>query len=264
MSHCRIPTMLRQAALTSVVGGRWSVVALVVIALVLAPAPTVAQRAGAAVWGRVVDAAGGRALGQVEVILQGTGAPALTNDRGHFRIHRVPPGVYVLRARRLGYQMRVDTLEVPDGVSLEVVVELSVEPIELEGLEVVTRSLLLETRGFYERQSQGFRGVFLDRPRIEDRDPLYVADLFRNIPGVEVVDGARLIMSQSVNLMGGGRGCEPALWLDGVRSGMRNYDYIRPDHLEGVEVYTGGGAPGKYNDLCGTVVIWTRVPMRRR
>lgn len=264
MSHRRIRPMLRLPARADARAGRWCITVFLLLAVLAAPSAATAQAGGAAVWGRVVDADGGRGLGQVEIILQGTGAPALTNDRGQFRIHRVPPGVYVLRARRLGYQVRVDTLDVPEGVSVEVVVELSVEPIELEGLEVVTRSLLLETRGFYERKSQGFRGVFLDRPTIEDRDPLYVADLFRNIPGVEVVDGARLIMSQSVNLMGGGRGCEPALWLDGVRSGMRNYDFIRPDHLEGVEVYTGGGAPGKYNDLCGTVVIWTRVPMRRR
>ncbi len=128
---------------------------------------------------------------------------------------------------------------------------------------MTVRSLLLETRGFYDRKRQGFRGVFMDRVAIEDADPIYVGDLFRNIPGVEVVDG-RLVMSQSVTLRGGGRGCEPSLWLDGIRSGLRNYDYMRPDHIEGLEVYTGGGAPGKYNDLCGTVVIWTRVPVRRR
>jgi outer membrane receptor protein involved in Fe transport len=130
-------------------------------------------------------------------------------------------------------------------------------------LEVITRSFLLELNGFYDRQRQGYSGVFLDRPAIERKRPNYVADLFRNIPGVEVV-GGRIIMSQSSTFSGGGQGCAPAFWLDGIRSDRFSYDSIHPDQLEGAEVYTGGGAPMKYNDLCGTVVMWTRVPMRRR
>ncbi|GMV05930.1 MAG: hypothetical protein AMXMBFR53_22070 [Gemmatimonadota bacterium] len=238
--------------------------ALALVALLVLPAGASArQAAGAALRGTVVDAATGDGVEGAEVALSGRGR-AVTDGRGRFRFDRVDPGRYVLEVSRLGYRIRTDTLAVPEGQSLEVTLEVSMEAIPLPGLTVVTRSLLLEARGFYERRSQGFRGVFMDRPAIEDRDPLYVADLFRNIPGVEVVDGARLRMSQSVTLRGGGTGCEPALWLDGIRSGMRNYDFIRPDHLEGIEVYTGGGAPGKFNDLCGTIVIWTRLPIRRR
>lgn len=217
----------------------------------------------AAVSGTVADVGSGNGVEGAEVVIRGTLWRAMTDGRGRFRLEDLRPGRYLMEVHRIGYTTRADTLNVPDGVSVEVALTLSVEPISLPGLEVITRSLLLERRGFYDRQRQGFKGIFLDRPSIEKRDPLYVADLFRNIPGVEVVEG-RLVMSQSVTLLGGGRGCEPALWLDGIRSGLRNYDYIRPDHLEGVEVYTGGGAPEKYNDLCGTVVIWTRLPARRR
>lgn len=217
-----------------------------------------------AVRGQVVDRANGRGVDGAEVVLQGTPWFVVADDRGRFRLETLRPGRYVFEVHRIGYHSRTDTLDVPEGVSLELTFELSVEPIPLAGIEVVTRSLLLESRGFYDRQRQGFRGFFLDRPAIEKRDPLYVTDLFRNIPGVDVVNGAFLRMSQSVTLLGGGRGCEPSVWLDGIRSNMRNYDFIRPDHIEGVEVYTGGGAPGKYNDLCGTVVIWTRVTTRRR
>lgn len=244
--------------------GAWLLLAASV-ALCATPDGAAARQAagGAALRGTVTDAGTGDGVEGAEIVLGGAGT-AVTDGRGRFRFDQVGPGRYVLEVRRIGYRSRTDTLDVPDGLSVQVALEVSVEPIPLAGLVVVTRSLLLESRGFYDRRSQGFRGVFLDRPAIEERDPLYVADLFRNIPGVEVVDGGYLRMSQSVTLRGGGSGCEPALWLDGVRSGLRNYDFIRPDHLEGVEVYTGGGAPGKYNDLCGTVVIWTRVPVRRR
>jgi hypothetical protein len=218
----------------------------------------------AALYGTVVDADGGRAVGGAEVVLEGTRLRTVTDDKGRFGFETLRPGDYFLQVYRIGYETRGDSLSVPDGISMEITIEVSVAPIELAGIEVVTRSLLLETRGFYDRKRQGFRGFFMDRPAIEKQDPLFVTQLFRSIPGVEVVNGSYLRMSQSVTLFEGGMGCEPSLWLDGIRSNIRNYDYIRPDHVEGLEVYTGGGAPGKYNDLCGTVVIWTRVPMRRR
>lgn len=226
--------------------------------------PVRAQDTGgrAVVTGEVVTTDGG-GLDGVTVRLVGTGWGDRSDDRGRFRIDGIPAGRYALRLDRIGYRAREDTVDLTDGTVLQVRVEMSTEPVELPGFEITSRSLLLEVQGFYERRAQGFRGVFMDRPEIERRDPLYVGDLFRSIPGVELVQGSRLIMSQSVNLRDGGRGCEPALWLDGIRTSLRNYDMIRPDHMEGLEVYTGGGAPGKFNDLCGTVVIWTRMRMRR-
>jgi hypothetical protein len=220
----------------------------------------------AAVWGHVVDAESGDGLLDAEVFLEGTRFRVGTDRRGRFRLDGLSGGTYVVGVSRLGYQSRADTLFVGEGELVEVVLPMGRTPLEIEGIEVevTRRSYLLEMRGFYDRSMQGFRGTFWDRAAIEERDPLFVTDLLRNIPGVEVVAGSRLIMSQSVNFYDGGRGCEPSLWLDGIRSGWRNYDDIKPDHLEGLEVYTGGGAPGKYNDLCGTVVIWTRLPMRRR
>jgi Carboxypeptidase regulatory-like domain/TonB-dependent Receptor Plug Domain len=221
------------------------------------------QADASALHGRVIDAATGEGVPGAEVVLKNGHRQAVTDRQGAFRFETLGPGRYVLEVQRVGYQTRVDTVDVPLGISLDVALGISVEPIELAAIEVVSRSLLLESKGFYQRKAQGFRGVFMDRTAIEDKDPLYVGDLFRNIPGVKVMDG-QIQMSQSVTLRDGGRGCEPALWLDGIRSGLRNYDYIRPDHIEGIEVYTGGGAPAKYNDLCGTIVIWTRVPVRGR
>jgi hypothetical protein len=220
----------------------------------------------AAVWGHVVDAENGDGLLDAEVFLEGTRFRVGTDRRGRFRLDALSGGTYVIGVSRLGYESRADTLFVGEGELVEVVLPMGRTPLEIEGLEVevTRRSYLLEMRGFYDRSRQGFRGSFWDRAAIEERDPLFVTDLLRNIPGVEVVAGSRLIMSQSVNFYDGGRGCEPSLWLDGIRSGWRNYDDIKPDHLEGLEVYTGSGAPGKYNDLCGTVVIWTRLPVRRR
>jgi Carboxypeptidase regulatory-like domain/TonB-dependent Receptor Plug Domain len=221
------------------------------------------QAEASALHGRVIDAATSEAVPGAEVLLRNGHRQTVTDRQGAFRFETLGPGRYVLEIQRVGYRTRVDSVNVLLGISLEVTLGISVEPIELAAIKVVSRSLLLESKGFYQRKAQGFRGVFMDRVAIEDKDPLYVGDLFRNIAGVAVLDG-HIIMSQTSTLRERGQGCEPALWLDGIRSGLRNYDYIRPDHIEGIEVYTGGGAPAKYNDLCGTVVIWTRVPVRGR
>ena len=240
-------------------------VILVFLTVVLGPQGLAARQAegAATLRGRVVDD-DGRPVAGADVTLARTRLATVTDGRGRFQLLEVPVGTQAIVVQHIGYRTRMDTLEIPDGVAMELELAVAVDAVPVQGIVVSVRSLLLENRGFYARQRQGFRGVFMDRPAIEQRDPLYVADLFRTIPGVEVVNGSRLIMSQSVNFSDGGRGCEPSLWLDGVRSGLRNYDYIKPDHIEGIEVYTGGGAPGKYNDLCGTVVIWTRLILRSR
>ncbi|MDH5590097.1 MAG: TonB-dependent receptor [Gemmatimonadota bacterium] len=241
-----------------------SVAFLGVIALVLPGKAAALQSAPqGALHGRVVDAESRDGVDGAEVSVLGTSLAAVTDRRGRFAFPAVPAGSWVVSVARLGYGIRTDTVRVPDGVSVSATLTISTEPIPLEGLVVDMRSLLLEKRGFYDRKRQGFSGLFMDRTTIEDRNPLFVSDLFRSVPGVEIVNDSRLIMNQSVNLSGGGRGCEPAVWLDGIRSTLRNYDFLKPDHIEGIEVYTGN-APGKYNDLCGTVVIWTRVPVRRR
>jgi len=239
---------------------------LFLVVLVLAPKDLTARQSNeTAVRGTVVDVQSGKGLEGADVVLHGTSLRVITDERGRFQFEGpgLAPGPYLMEVRHLGYATRADTLWVPDGASIEVTLAVSVEPIRLPDLEVITRSFLLELNGFYDRQRQGYSGVFLDRPAIERKRPNYVADLFRNIAGVEVV-GGRIIMSQSSTFSGGGQGCAPAFWLDGIRSDRFSYDSIHPDQLEGAEVYTGGGAPMKYNDLCGTVVMWTRVPMRRR
>lgn len=238
---------------------------LSLVVLVLAPKDLTARQSNeTAVRGTVVDVESGNGLEGADVVLHGTSLRVITDERGRFQFEGpgLAPGPYLMEVRHLGYATRADTLWVPDGASIEVTLAVSGEPIRLPDLKVITRSFLLELNGFYDRQRQGYSGVFVDRPAIERKRPNYVADLFRNIPGVEVV-GGRIIMSQSSTFSGGGQGCAPAVWLDGIRSDRFSYDNIHPDQLEGAEVYTGGGAPMKYNDLCGTVVMWTRVPMRR-
>jgi hypothetical protein len=226
------------------------------------------REANGVVSGRILDSASGQPLEGVELGLNRAKILALTDGDGRFRIDPVAPGSHVLWARRIGYRERSDSLLVPAGALLDVTMVLSTEAIELDELVVVVRSRLLERQGFYNRQRQGYGGVFMDRAEIERQSPRATTDLFRNVPGVRVVwggiYGARVFVNQRVTFQDDGLpGCVPTLWLDGIRSTMGSYDMMRAEEIEGIEVYAGGSAPGKYNNVCGTIVIWTRVPIRR-
>jgi hypothetical protein len=218
--------------------------------------------------GRILDGPDGSPLEGVEVGLNSARILAVTDQNGRFRLDPVPEGDHVLWARRIGYAERADSVSVPDRVLLDITMTLSTDPIELDELVVVVRSPVLEKHGFYARQTQGYDGIYLDRDEIQRRNPRAVTDLFRNMPSVRVVwggiRGSRVFINQRVTFQDDGMpGCEPGLWLDGIRSTMTSYDMMRAEEIEGIEVYSGGAAPGKFSNICGTVAIWTRVPVRR-
>jgi len=219
------------------------------------------------VTGQVREAGTEQTLEGVEVGLEGTSLRTVTDHEGKFRLAGVAGGSYRLWARRIGYQERSDSLRVPPRALVDVTIVLSTAPIELEGLVVTVRSPVLARHGFYARQEQGYGGVFIDRAEIERRRPQSVTDIFKNVPGLRVVYGgiygSKVFVNQRVTFDDANLpGCEPLLWLDGIRSTMTIYDLMRAEEIEGIEIYAGGSAPGKFNHLCGTIVIWTRVPIR--
>jgi hypothetical protein len=213
----RHPNRLRHSA------ERWRVPGVLLFFLLMVPGGLDAQERRqeirSAIRGHVVDEQDGKPISGVVMSLEGTELLVVTNDRGNFRMEPVPPGSHVLVAAHVAYAVRTDSLEVPKGALLDLTVTLSTEAIELEELVVVVRSPVLERRGFYARQRQGYGGTFMDRSEIEDRNPESVTGLFRNMPGLRVVYGgiygSRVFMNQRVRLMDADLpGCEPQLWLD--------------------------------------------------
>lgn len=218
------------------------------------------------VAGRVVDQADGEPLAGAEIGIGNSNVLAVSDGDGAFRIPGVPGGTHVLWVRHLGYGERSDSISLPPRALLDVTIALGTEAIELDELVVVVRSPVLARRGFYARQAQGYGGHFLDRADVERRKPSSVTDLFKDVRGLRVVYGGiyggRIFVNQRATFADDGRpGCEPQLWLDGIRSTMNSYDLMRAEEIEGVEIYAGGRAPGKFIDICGTIVIWTRVPI---
>ena len=245
---------------------RWAAPALLVLAVGLLHGGVQAQQglraSGSAVVGRVLDGSTADGLAEVQVQVLESSLTVHTDSRGNFRIEPVPPGTHRLRFSRIGYAERTGAVDVTVGAVLEVRVALSEDPVELAPLTVMVRSAVLDRAGFYDRRSQGMRGHFLERGDIEGRQADAVTDLFRRMSGVRVVHGgiygSQVLVNQRVTFKDSSAGCEPSIWLDGIRSTMLTPDDMEVEELEGLEVYTGASAPGKFNDICGVIVLWTR------
>lgn len=242
---------------------------VVLLAAALAPLSVHAQLAGAppdsaaTVSGVVVEQGSGAPLPGAEVSLAGGPATRgvgtrVTDERGAFRFEEVPPGTYMLRVELIGYRTRADTLSVEPGADLHVVASMGVSPVPLEPLLVMARRAdASAVLGFDERRARGI-GSFMTHEQIERRAPHRVADLFRSVPGAQVVPAGA--WGHDLRLRGG---CRPDLWIDGVRTtGTAPLDFVlSPHELEAIELYRSSEVPVQFGaSPCGVVVAWTRVP----
>lgn len=184
-----------------------------------------------------------------------------TDEDGAFGFAAIPVGSYELAIEALGYKTL--TLDVdPDGdTPLDVRARLAPSGVELDPIVATSaRQGRLHTVGFHQRERGGI-GRFYTRDQILGMGLMELSDLFRRIPGFRVVTGR---FGPGGDVLGRGN-CRPALYIDGVRTqtsaGMD--DILRPEHLAGLEVYSGAQSPGEFQGgRCGTIVAWTHVPDR--
>jgi hypothetical protein len=187
--------------------------------VVLVPAPTT-KRAGT-VEGTVRDGATAVPLAGARVELVGTRLTALTGERGHFSLGRVPLGDYSARVTRLGFRpATVDRITVTDGAALPPIdVALDHAPIPLAAIVVTPGyfGMIQPTLGTSQTMS---------RERIETV-PQIGEDIYRavnRLPGVTSTDFSADFFVR------GGSGSELYVTLDGL-------ELIEPFHLKDM----GGG-----------------------
>jgi len=252
----------------------WLSAGIATVMLAAVPAPVFSQeRTSGVVTGRVVDQDSEDPVPGAQVslvVIDSLSDPpeisTVADLQGAFRFDNVSDGSYWVVTQSIGYPERSDSVEVPAGAFVDMVVSLPREAIELEEIVVTVGSVLLARQGFYDRKRQGFRGTFVDRLEIEKKRPAAITDLFQDMRGLTVVwggiYGGHVFMNQRSSLMGNLPGCRPQIWLDGIRSTMESLDVMRVEEVEGIEVYRGA-APGKFTDPCGTIAIWTRRIIRQ-
>jgi hypothetical protein len=183
-----------------------------------------------------------------------------TREDGQFEFGDLPPGKTSVLVRRLGYEPRRYTVHIRQGATRAFLpVVLDPMPTELEKVIVLAR--IAASRGrlrdFYERKARNAWGSFVDREEIERRNPTWVSDMLRTMPGVSVHTTSR---GRNVVRL---RGCTPTVWLDGLPlRGTQVDDVVFPMDVAAIEVYRSqAGMPPQFMDLngCGAIVVWTRI-----
>lgn len=212
--------------------------------------------------GIVTDAAR-EPLPDVEVAIIGDSASAhraITDDRGRFDLGSYPAGLISFRVRRLGYELREQSVTMGvNGQPTSVDIVLVAVPAELEKVYVTTDPQG-RLREFYERRQQrGSFAKFLEQEDIRKMGrPQNASDLFRGVPGVHI----------STNPNGGNairiRGCQPMVLIDGQRVPGAELDEVAlPGDIAAIEFYpSSAGVPAQFmergNRLCGLILVWTR------
>ena len=212
--------------------------------------------------GRVYDVETGDAVVTAAVSVVGRAAETESDRQGRFRLSGVPMGVHELEVRRIGYAPLRHVVGVGRGLTTEVEVGLTRDPVELEPLvAMATRSRRLEIKGFYERKYWGELlglGTFITEADIERRRPLRISHMVAELPGIRMGSGGLINTRTST---GFALGCPIKTYLDGLEIGGID-GFVKPVEVGGVEVYKGpaslpaefGGADAR----CGAVVVWTK------
>jgi hypothetical protein len=181
----------------------------------------------------------------------------------------------VVEIERLGFEPITEVVSIVADRTVDLNVQMSVDPIALEPLVVTAlRDRRLEIRGFYDRRMWSERtglGEFMGAGDIERRSPAAVTNVLREMSGIDVVcSGSRECVVQSSRTSG----CSTiniyihgTLTLGETRSAgagerLSIDDLVRPSEIAGLEVYSGSGSvPAEFSGMtgrCGAVAIWTK------
>jgi hypothetical protein len=244
----------------------WSVLVVPSLLLVLTADRAEPQAQNTAVLEiHVRGAADARALEGALVVVRGTGLSGTTDRDGLLRIHGLAEGTRIVDVRLLGYAPLSRSVAFHADSTAHLLAELAVRPIELDSVQAAAtaRQTNLMRRGFYERKRSG-PGTFLTRDDIDRFQPRFLSDVLRRVGGVHVGSSAR---GQPSTRMRGQQSiagsCPIQYYVDGVLTTAYSIDEMRPEDVDGIEVYRGAASiPASFKRgtaSCGVILLWSRV-----
>jgi hypothetical protein len=213
-----------------------------------------------------------RPLGSADVSVVGIGARVITSENGRFRLLQVPPGQYLLVARRIGFAPTSGIIEVPPADTLRLAYTLMRSSNMLDTVRVKERRVSLRMAEFEGRRLQGV-GQFITQEEIERRGSSKVSDYLHLMRGIDVSPQTNSQFAGTIALSkreggsvgGDGSGaCALQVFLDGiVMPRFFNLDLLpSPKNIAGIEVYSGAAtAPSQFGGAdrrCGMILVWTR------
>jgi len=224
-----------------------------------------AQVRTGAISGTVHDSAG-HPIPFVEVTAIKAARSVRSDSLGHFLINDIPAANSDISFRRLSFAPVILLIAVPPEDTTEVEVTLGYVATQLTGVVVQEHPEQLRTLVAFESRRVEGLGRFITRAQIEKRNPLRLTDMLRSIPGTMIITGDNGRSAVRFT-RGTSPRCAPQYIVDGMQAANFTLDDMPPTDVEGIELYSGSaGVPPEYNRLfgtssmCGTVIIWSRIP----
>lgn len=210
---------------------RWLVAS---VALCMGLASPLAGQATGTVRGRVIDGGSQRGVPDAQVTVAGTALRAVTNASGEYTITAVPAGTRDVSVRRIGYNRKSQTLNVPFAETVTANFEITIAASQLDAV------VITGTGGAVEKRTLGNSITTLDVAALTDRNTVTNVNevLQGKTPGVSILPGSGAPgTAGEIRIRGASSlaGYKPVVFVDGVRYNI--------DDL-GQFAATGGGTAG--------------------
>jgi hypothetical protein len=213
------------------------------------------QLTGTASLAGTVRGATGAPLAGVQLHVRDARGSVTSDSAGRYVLTALPAGTHVLVARRLGYALREQVVELREGVRTTADLQLE-RSVSLDSVRVT--AVGGRFREFEFNRGANIFGRYLTRDQILRRRPEDAAALLRRLGGFTVIGqgrGARVFTNRELRAP---RPCEANVVVDRVQ--RRRINDVPPPRIVGLEAYLGPSSFSSDFDFdakCGLVVIWT-------
>jgi len=185
---------------------------------------------------------------------------ALTDTVGRFVLKNVRSGTRPVRVRKLGFEPAEIPVSLQSNKTVDVNIKLKRSVVVLDTVRVMARrETALAGVGFFKRK-QVNSGFFITPDQMDNRHTYSMANLLASAPmlRVDYSSGRPVIQGRPIGDQPGG-----VSWYgDGVQwRGGDIEEYVTPDEIAAVEVYSGRFVPAQFQDPlggCETIVLWTK------
>ena len=204
------------------------------------------------------------------MLVLGSSAITEVTASGAFQLDSLPGGTHMVEIRAIGFDRRREAVELNPDQPATLDVRMKQVATIIQELNVTAKAAESE---FDTRKARNNGGYFITADDIERRNTLRTEDLFRAVPGLNVVPSGgfdyQVVSSRGVGISG--KLCSPDFFIDGVRTEVDPQIAggipANPSDIYGIEVYNSAIlAPAEYQTQgsCGVVAIWTKRGQTRK
>ena len=191
------------------------------------------------IQGTVSDSETGAPLYRANVIVDGTGFGASTDERGYFRIESVLAGTYSVSASYIGYTgQRISNVRISKDLPVRLDFKLQPTVIEMNEIEVSASA---------DRPVSQSRMTVIHRKEIARSNYQSAGEVLEHIPGVEIRNSGGIGGAKTISIRGS-QSNQVLVLLDGVPlndqlGGDADLSAIPAHIIEKIEVHKGGSSP---------------------